>query len=152
MRQGQPFDKIIPETVSEESLPGEVVRLHRAGAVDEETASQLNLFDLLAFRQQLGEDDDLMREIIAIFFEESGHQLADLRNALNSGEYRSASRIAHSLKGSLGNMHSDRARHWAQALETAALANDADASAKCLAALEQSISALTPTLEKLIKA
>lgn len=111
---------------------------------------QLAGFDFAAFREQMGEDRDLMSEIVGLFFEESGAQLRNLRDSLTANEFDAVSRVAHSLKGSLGSIHAGRARHWAAALETSAVAKDHQRSERCLSSLEKAVAALTPELQPLL--
>lgn len=146
-----PADGVIPSSVSEASLGREIKRLTGSAATDHEAiAAQLSMFDLLAFRQQMGDDPDLMTEVIKIFFDESADQLKSLNDAISNSQFAQASRVAHSLKGSLGSLHAERARHWAQALEAAAVSADADRCRQCLCALQSSISALEPRLQELL--
>lgn len=144
-------DETLPSSLPLASLAGEVNRFRQRAALDRDgIAAHLTTFDLLAFQQQMGEDHDLMTEIINIFFEESVAQLQDLRKALSTHEFNRASRLAHSLKGSLGSLHAAQARHWAQALESAAADCDENRCEHCLGALEASISALQPQLQELL--
>jgi HPt (histidine-containing phosphotransfer) domain-containing protein len=144
-------DGVIPASVPESDLGQALIRFRKEGGgeIREETPSQIALFDLPSFRQQMGNDDELMKEVIGIFFEESVQQLDEMRRALESRDYIPLSRVAHSLKGSLGSLHADRARHWAQALETAAVSNDQGRSERCLRLLMQTVEDLTPTLQRL---
>jgi HPt (histidine-containing phosphotransfer) domain-containing protein len=142
-------DAVISDSVPETELASALARARQNASVDQERiADQLTAFELPAFRQQMGDDPELMKEIIGIFFEESVQQLRDLHQAIEAHEYHRASRLAHSLKGSLGSLHAPRARHWAQALETAATSGDSGRSERYLSALEQSIRALTPQLQQ----
>ncbi len=144
-------DGTLPPSLPPAGLAREIKRFQQLAELDQDhIAAQLTMFDLLAFRQQMGDDPDLMSEIIKIFFEESAGQLQDLRQAISSHEFNRASRLAHSLKGSLGSLHAARARHWAQALEAAAAACDGGRCEHCLTALEKSISALQPQLQELL--
>ncbi|MFZ0592262.1 MAG: Hpt domain-containing protein [Bryobacteraceae bacterium] len=144
-------DGTLPSSLPPAGLAREIKRFQQLAALDQDQiAVQLTMFDLLAFRQQMGDDPDLMSEIVKIFFEESSGQLQDLRQAISSGEFNRASRLAHSLKGSLGSLHAAQARHWAQALEVAAVACDGSRCEQCLVALERSISALQPRLQELL--
>jgi len=144
-------DAVLPEHISELELGHELARaLQRAAANGDDSASHLPVFDLPDFRHQMGDDPELMREIVGIFFEESVGQMRELNETLARGETARASRLAHSLKGSLGSLHADRARYWAQALETAAAAGDAGRSEAALKALGQAIDELTPNLRKVL--
>jgi HPt (histidine-containing phosphotransfer) domain-containing protein len=144
-------DGALPASLPPASLAREINRFCQLAALDQDCiAARLTMFDLLAFRQQMGEDTDLMSEIINIFFEESVGQLQELRQALSTQEFNRASRVAHSLKGSLGSLHAAQAKHWAQALEAASAACDGNRCEYCLVALEKSISALQPQLQQLL--
>jgi HPt (histidine-containing phosphotransfer) domain-containing protein len=145
--------RIIPASVTESDLPAAIAQARKLASIDrDDAASQLPVFELASFRQQMADDTDLMKEIIGIFFEESAEQLGDIRNALDGGEYGRAARLAHSLKGSLGSLHAPRARYWAQALEASAVAGDLDSSKRNLGVLEQSISGLNPELRRVLDA
>lgn len=146
-------DGALSPSLPEDGLAREIHGFRQLAALNQEdVAAQLTMFDLLAFRQQMGEDPDLMSEIIKIFFDESVGQLHDLQQAIATREFNRASRVAHSLKGSLGSLHAAQARHWAQELEAAAAACDGSQCEHCLMALEKSISALQPRLQELLRA
>jgi HPt (histidine-containing phosphotransfer) domain-containing protein len=143
-------DAVIPSSVPQAALGSEIKRLSMLASVDQERmGAELATFDLAAFQQQMGGDNDLMSEIVTIFFEESADQLKRLRDASAVKDFHIVSRLAHSLKGSLGSLHAARARHWAQALEAAGVAADDARCGRCLSALEQSISELEPSLREL---
>ena len=143
-------DVVLPEQLSEPELGGELVRAQQGAAAGGDSTEHLPVFDLPAFRQQMGDDPELMREIVGIFFEESVGQMHELNEMVARGETVQASRLAHSLKGSLGSLHAARARHWAQALEAAAAVGDAGRSQTALHALGQAIDELTPDLRKVL--
>jgi HPt (histidine-containing phosphotransfer) domain-containing protein len=144
-------DAAISPTLPPGELPRELDRIRQLPPADQDlTASHLSEFDRAAFHEQMAGDSDLMKEIISIFFEESASQLKSLENALQSQEFPKASRLAHSLKGSLGSLHAAQARYWAQALEMAAASGDSSRCGQCLSALEESISALQPRLREVL--
>jgi HPt (histidine-containing phosphotransfer) domain-containing protein len=144
-------DALISRSTPDSELPGEISLAIRAAQGNLSAAmSQSSSFDLLAFRDQLDQDTELMSEIVSLFLEESATQLRDLRAAVTSNDHNRVSCIAHSLKGSLGTLYAARARHWAQMLEEAALAQDCDRGRYSLLSLEESIAALRPELQKLL--
>ena len=144
-------DAVISASLPPSELPGEIDRIRKLRPTDQDrAASELPEFDRDAFHEQMAGDSDLMKEIIAIFFDESASQLKSLENALQSQEFPKASRLAHSLKGSLGSLHAAQARYWAQALEAAAASGDSSRCGRYLSALEDSISALQPRLKELL--
>lgn len=144
-------DVVVPAHVSERELASELGRARQPatpGAGD--AANTLPVFDLTGFRQNMGDDRELMREVVGIFFEESAGQMQELSEKLASGDTTRVSRLAHSLKGSLGSLHAARARHWAQALEVAAAAGDSNHSRTALEKLSQAIDELTPNLRDVL--
>lgn len=144
-------DAVLPDHISERDLGRELsLAQQRAVADGDDSASGLPVFDLPGFRQQMSDDDELMREIVKIFFEESAEQMRELNEALAHGNTSRASRVAHSLKGSLGSLHAARARHWAQTLETAAAADDPSRSQAALKSLGKAIDELTPNLREVL--
>src|SRR5690242_17537359 len=63
-------DAVIPSSVSEAELAPALTRARQNVSIDQERiADQLTSFELPAFRQQMGDDPELMKEIIGIFFE-----------------------------------------------------------------------------------
>jgi HPt (histidine-containing phosphotransfer) domain-containing protein len=145
------YDALISRDTPDSELPGEISRAIMAIQYDHSgAASQLASFDLLTFRSQLDQDAELMTEIVSLFLEESVAQLRELRVALASNDHIRVSRLAHSLKGSLGTLYAARARYWAQMLEEAAVEQDRHRSEYFLLSLEKSIAALRPELENLL--
>jgi HPt (histidine-containing phosphotransfer) domain-containing protein len=144
-------DAILPEHLSEPELGQELARAQeRTAANGDSPISNLPVFDSESFRQQMGGDPELMQEIVGIFFDESMEQMRELNEAIARGENVRASRLAHSLKGSLGSLHAARARHWAQILERAAASGDTGRSQAALNTLAQAIDELTPQLRTVL--
>ena len=144
-------DVVLPASMNHADLGRELSRAYVEKRADgDSSASLLPRFDLSAFKQQMGGDSDLMREIVGIYFEESAGQMRDLAEALDRGENTRASRLAHSLKGSLGSLHAARARHGAQTLESAAAAGEAERSRSAFVALRDAVEELAPDLRKVL--
>jgi two-component system, sensor histidine kinase and response regulator len=98
------------------------------------------------FEEQLGGDRELMVEIIDLFFEECRRQIAEMRLALANGNFTQLSRLAHTIKGSLGSLRATRARWRAHELEFAAGAENGDLCRESFSAFEQDLSELAPEL------
>ena len=71
------------------------------------------------FEEQVGYDNELMVEIIDLFLEERKGQVCGMEDCIANQDWDSLSKIAHTIKGSLGSLHATRARGRAQELETA---------------------------------
>ena len=104
---------------------------HTAGAapaVDEE-----------AFRALLGNDDQLIEEIIALFIEEGPRLLTQVRAAVAAGEPSGLQHASHALKGSVGNMAAARAVEAARVLEIMGRDQRLDDAPQALAVLEREL-------------
>lgn len=62
------------------------------------------ILDLDTFMDSVGGDMAFLKEIIDIFLTEYPHQLSDIRNALEAGDYRKLTEAAHKLKGTVGGI------------------------------------------------
>jgi HPt (histidine-containing phosphotransfer) domain-containing protein len=130
------------EPVSFVAAAGDLARAQR----QEFRGSELPVFELEEFQDQVGHDPELAAEIIDLFLLESGQQLADMRDALARRDYAQLRTLAHTIKGSLGSLHAARARARAQQLETAAAEVDGEISGTLLQALEADLGILKPQL------
>jgi len=101
------------------------------------------------FEEQVGGDRELMVEIIDLFFEEGQRQMAEMRLTLANGNFGQLSRLAHTIKGSLGSLRATRARWRAHELEAAAGNGDANRCRQSFAAFEQDLIELEPELRSL---
>ncbi|MBV8895061.1 MAG: Hpt domain-containing protein [Acidobacteriaceae bacterium] len=144
-------DAYLPDEFAAATFTDAVVRL--AHAVTPQTkpkeqvsGSDLPIFEPEKFQAQVAYDRDLMVEIIDLFLMERRSQMAEMQTALNSTDFNRVSRVAHTLKGSLGSLHAALARAHAQDLEVAAKATDAQVCRFCLAILEQDLDNLEPQL------
>jgi HPt (histidine-containing phosphotransfer) domain-containing protein len=73
--------------------------------------------DRAALRAQVDGDDELLAEMIAIFFEDGPRLLAETAAAAAQRDGRALERAAHSLKGSLSAFHAPAAVAVARRLE-----------------------------------
>jgi HPt (histidine-containing phosphotransfer) domain-containing protein len=121
---------------------------HRAGR--DEGVSELTILDIAAFRDQMGEDEDLIKEIVSLFLTESSAQVLEIDSALARGDFSRVARLAHSLKGSLGSLYALRSRHWANMLEASAAAANAGRSEQCFGALRAELVQLEPLLRSIV--
>lgn len=120
-----------------------------AAAAKAEPAEQLVSFDPDGFRDLLGDNAELMEEIIGLFLEESSTQVAEMDDCVASQDFEMLSKVAHTLKGSLGTLHAPRARSHAQALESAAIEKAGAVCEHNLSLLKEDLSELIPQLIRL---
>lgn len=102
--------------------------------------------DVEKFQEQVGHDPDLLVEIIDLFLLESAGQVHEMHEALGCGEYKKLSRVAHTIKGSVGSLYAETARLQAHELESIAESGDEAACRRSLAALEEALAMLQPQL------
>lgn len=108
--------------------------------------TELPVFELDEFHEQMGGDPELAAEIIDLFFSESEQQMPAMRAALARHDYSQLRPLAHTIKGSFGSLHAPCARARAQQLETAAAHTDAETCNALLDALEADLEALKAEL------
>lgn len=148
---GSGVDGFIPEPIDPVALTFEVLHLARAVASSTDDsasmeASGMKIIDPEKFREQVGHDSELLVEIIDLFLSERKRQEPEMHEALMSKQFDRLSRLAHTIKGSLGSLHAMRARNHAQELEMAAKKGDEDVCWTSLAALETDLAELEPEL------
>ena len=67
-----------------------------------------------------GDNDEFLREIAGIFFEDTPQRIAELEQSLLAGDVARFTRAAHSIKGSSSNLGAMTLRAAAEKLETRA--------------------------------
>ena len=98
---------------------------------------------------RVGGDEDLLKEIAAIFLEDYPNSIQEIRTAIETGDAKRLETSAHTLKGSVANFGARVAVESALRLEQMGRAQHLEESSEMLRALEQALSALRPELEAL---
>jgi HPt (histidine-containing phosphotransfer) domain-containing protein/CheY-like chemotaxis protein len=101
------------------------------------------------FEEQVGFDNELMVEIIDLFLDEGKKQVVAMDESVAAKDWESLSKIAHTIKGSLGSLHASCARARAQELETASKNHEAEVSIQAYRLLVQDLQKLEPRLLEL---
>lgn len=109
-------------------------------------AEDIAVFNPEDFAEQCAGETSLMIEIIDIFEGERNEQLGQMGEALGARDFDRLSRLAHTMKGSVGALHAQRARQSCQALELAAREQNEDICKTQLAALDDNLTALAEPL------
>ena len=92
----------------------------------------------------VGGDEEVLREIVALFLEDVPARLGDLRQALDAGDLTATYKAAHTLKGSAGNF-------GIKAITDAALTVERHAREQNLAAARTAAQTLEAELDLLVK-
>ena len=150
-RENSAWDECLHEPLDPAALTEAVTRLaqavgHPAAQPNPLNMSEFPVLEPEEFEEQVGGDRELMVEIIDLFFEELLRQVPEMRLALANGNFVQLSRLAHTIKGSLGSLRATRARWRAHELEFAAGGEDANLCRQSFSAFEQDLIALDPEL------
>src|SRR5688572_8766742 len=81
--------------------------------------------DLDMLREELGGDDELVRNLCQLFNEDTPRLMRDIEGALATGDLKLVHSTAHRLKGSIGVFHAPQIYEVAQQLEGAGQHADA---------------------------
>jgi len=101
------------------------------------------VFDQAKALELMGDDQDLLTELAALFAEDCPRRLAELREAVARGESKAVERVAHTLKGTASNF-------GAQATVTAALRLEEMGRSRNLTEGESAFATLETEVERLI--
>jgi CheY-like chemotaxis protein len=104
------------------------------------------LFDRQEVMSRFGGDTHLFHEAAELFCASAPRMLIQLREAISAGQNDKAARIAHTIKGSVGNFGGKAAIDAAQRLEVLARQGDLAGVAVGLKNLETEIERLVPVL------
>jgi HPt (histidine-containing phosphotransfer) domain-containing protein/CheY-like chemotaxis protein len=153
-QQNAAWDECLREPLDAAVLTRAVTRLaqaigHPSAQPDAHVASEFPVLEPEEFEEQVGGDRELMVEIIDLFFEEGQRQMVEMRATLANGNFTQLSRLAHTIKGSLGSLRATRARYRAHELESAASGGNANLCRQSFAAFEQDLIELEPELRSL---
>ena len=99
--------------------------------------------------QQEGEPD-ILEELIDLFLTDVLPQLVTLREAVEAGDAHSVERIAHTLKGSCGNMGAVRMEALCTELEDAVRSKDIAAAAVRISRLQEKFGHVRAVLEEVL--
>ena len=146
------IDGYVTEHVDPDTLTLAIARLASAVGMDSIDAAplgeQLPILDVNNLKEQVAYDDELLVELIDLFLTERIRQVAEMQQAFATGDFPMLSRVAHTIKGSLGSLHAMAAKANAQGLELSARDHDAIRSQGFLVALEEDLTALEIELLK----
>jgi PAS domain S-box-containing protein len=101
--------------------------------------------------KRLGGDTELLGEMAALFLENCGPMLDEVRQALSRGETGALERAVHKLKGSVASFVAAEAYGAAADLEGLARRDVLEGAPELLERLEQAIERLRPAIETLLE-
>ena len=144
---GYGIDGFVSETIDADALTLAIARLANAVSAERSNAgvsdgAELPVLDVAELKEQVAYDDELLVELIDLYFSERCRQSGEMKDALADRDFELLSRIAHTIKGSLGSLHAMAAKSDAQDLELASKGHDEQASQRFLDVLERSLDVL----------
>ena len=109
------------------------------------------LFDAVELMEQLGDDPELLQDIVDILQDDAPKRLDDLRRAYAAADAYTLERTAHGLKGAVGVFYATTAVNAASRLEQLGRAGNVRDAGPALGDLERAVNALLPALSRLAR-
>jgi hypothetical protein len=103
-----------------------------------------------ALRERVDHDEELLRELLAIFNEDFPRMTKSLEAAVAGGDLKSTGTLSHTLKGMLLNLGGERAAAAAAKLESLARTGEEAALKDALEAFQREAASLLPELKAYI--
>ena len=124
-------------------------RLDRGAAGSEPDGARGEWGDVAAVIDRFGGDAEMAQELAEVFLDDYPGRLAEVRDAVESGEADALRRAAHTLKGSVGTFSQDGAYEAALRLETMGREGDLGDAQAALDVLEGELGRFRPVLKQL---
>jgi two-component system sensor histidine kinase/response regulator len=106
--------------------------------------------DTQGLMERFDGDTELLQEATEIFCQNYPRQLAQLRAAVDGGDYETIERCAHTIKGSVATLGGVAAAHTALRLEKMGYSRNLQNALEACAALESDIERLIPALIEIV--
>jgi len=144
------MDDYVSKPIQPRELWEAIERLTRGQATQAKETTD-TVVDWEEIHERIGEDKDLLHELITVFLSECPRLWQNLREALEQGDARKLSRAAHTLKGSVGNFGAHAAHEAAERVEQLSAAGDLPRAAEFVARLQTELDRLQSMLQQLDK-
>jgi two-component system, sensor histidine kinase and response regulator len=118
---------------------------------DSGATAECAVFDSQAALERVEGDSDLLREMLAVFLENSEAMMDDIRRAASNQDTRGAERAAHALKGCLANLSANEAWQSAAFVERLGREGVFDGLAVACGQLESAMERLRPAMSALLE-
>ncbi len=107
------------------------------------------VFDMTEALENVGEDMDLLKEIIEIFLKDFPNQMEQIKEGILAGDSNVVEQAAHSLKGSVANFAAKRTYEAAYRLEVFGREGNLGEAKEALADLEREIGDLVAAMNSI---
>jgi two-component system, sensor histidine kinase and response regulator len=145
------MDSYISKPVSSDELFATIEKLTGKAATIESADQKIPSLDRDKLMERMGGDEGLLRELVAIFFEESPKSLARIKDAVINNQSRALEQEAHTLKGSVGNFEAGQAAAAAFKLEQMGRSEELAGAEEALADLEKELARVRDFLSQIIR-
>ncbi len=111
--------------------------------------ADINVFNREELFERLGDDEELVAEIVEIFLDDAPKQIAAIEAAVAAGDGTTIRDRAHALKGASANMGAAELRGKAEQMEMAGRDGRLDETAGLLDGIRESFARLREVLARL---
>src|SRR5580658_5590285 len=152
------MDGYIAKPVSGNRIEEAIARLHISKPEEQPlpvataVPRLLALWDRDKALKRLDGDEQLLREIVQIFVEESSRQLADLKRAVMQGDAELLEKTAHGLKGEVSYLGMPTVSQMANELERMGRERDLGHASEVFAIFETEVSAVAANMRDMLGA
>jgi two-component system sensor histidine kinase/response regulator len=109
--------------------------------------SETSPYDRQTLLERVGGDEDMLRELVGIFLDESPKTMTQLHRGVSNGDPKAIGDAAHALKGSLLILSADDAAQAALAVEKLARSGDLSGLQQAMAQLAIEYQRLTTAMK-----
>lgn len=99
-------------------------------------------------REVVGDDREILLELVALFFDDTQARLRVLERSLVAGDHGTTRNEAHAIKGAAGNFGAERLHEFAKRLEEAARTGALPPARDLLARLQKLFSDLKAAVQQ----
>jgi len=107
-------------------------------------------FDFSVLSERLMNDEDMVKEVISVFLEDTPKEIVSLRDALSLKDAEKVRNVAHSVKGAAGSIGASSLQELARQLECAGKGGDIGLADSIFSQFEKEFDRLRTILEKKI--
>jgi HPt (histidine-containing phosphotransfer) domain-containing protein len=122
--------------------------VHTRSERESPTAAAMDVSDVL---QRLGDDEELLRDIVQIYLEDVPGMLERIHSAVSGGDANSLRRAAHSLKGLAATLSAQEVVGVASRLEHMGAARNLAEASQIVTEVDQRVSELTQSVQEFLR-
>jgi HPt (histidine-containing phosphotransfer) domain-containing protein len=106
------------------------------------------ILDLQAMAENIGDDQEILKEILNLFAKDAPCQINKIRDGLDESNIRDIQRAAHTLKGAAANIIAEGVRKAAEEIEHNADEGSLDSIEEKLKNLEEEVAKITCVIQE----